>query len=367
MARIIVSVTNDLVTDNRVHKVCASLAAFGFEILLIGRKFSFSEKVSRSYSTRRFRLMFNKGPFFYAEYNIRLFFFLLFSRADIFLSNDLDTLPANYWASKFRRKKSVYDSHEYFTEVPELIGRSGTQKIWKRIEKRLVPRIKNAYTVCDSLANIYSEKYHVPFKVIRNVPLRNQENVSKDEVELPNDKKIILYQGSLNIGRGLEQVISAMKFIENAVFLIIGEGDISELLKVLAEKEGVAQKVIFIGRIPVEKLTLYTKCAHLGISLEENRGLNYYYSLPNKIFDYIQSGVPVLASGFPEIKKIIETYKVGKCTLERDPVKLSEIIKEMLFDDKLHVEWLKNLQKAAIDLCWEKEEKTLKEVFENLL
>lgn len=366
MARIIVSVTNDLVTDNRVHKICTSLADFGFEILLVGRRFNFSEKVSRSYSIRRFRLMFNKGPLFYAEYNIRLFFFLLFSRAEIFLSNDLDTLPANYWALKFRAKKLVYDSHEYFTEVPELIGRSGTQKIWKRIEKRLVPRIKNAYTVCDSLAHIYSEKYHVPFKVIRNVPLRNQENISKAEIELPNDKKIILYQGSLNTGRGIEQVISAMKFIENAVFLIIGKGDISEQLKALAEKEGVVHKVIFLGRVPVENLASYTKCAHLGISLEENLGLNYYYSLPNKIFDYIQAGVPVLASDFPEIKKIIETYQVGKCTLERDPVILSEIIKEMLFDEKLRMECLKNIEKAAIDLCWEKEEKILKEVFENL-
>ena len=366
MARIIVSVTNDLVTDNRVHKVCTSLANFGFEILLVGRKLCSSENVLRSYPTKRFRLIFCKGPFFYAEYNIRLFFFLLFTKADIFLSNDLDTLPANYWVSNFRGKKLVYDSHEYFTEVPELIGRKRTQNFWLRIEKKYVPKIKNAYTVCDSLANIYYQKYLVPFKVIRNVPLKSRENKEKINVELPKDKKIILYQGSLNVGRGIEQVISAMKYIDHAVFLIIGKGDISKQLKMLAEKEGVSHKVIFLGRIPMEKLTSYTKCAHLGISLEENLGLNYYYSLPNKIFDYIQAGVPVLASDFPEIKKIIEIYQAGKCTLERDPIKLSEIIKEMLFDEKLQIEWSNNLQKAADDLCWEKEEKILKKIFEEI-
>ena len=137
MKRIIVSVTNDLVSDNRVHKVCTSLESMGNKVLLIGRKFSNSHSVNRDYKIKRFSLLFNKGPLFYAEYNFRLFFLLLFSRADIYLANDLDTLYANYLASKIRGKVLVYDSHEYFTEVPELIGRNFVRNFGLELKKEL--------------------------------------------------------------------------------------------------------------------------------------------------------------------------------------------------------------------------------------
>ena len=169
--RIIVSVTNDLVSDNRVHKICTSLEKMGFNILLIGRKLLHSSPIERTYQIRRMKLLFKKGPCFYAEYNFRLFLVLLFSRVDIFLSNDLDSLTANFLAARFRKKQLVYDSHEYFTEVPELINRPKVQRIWQWLENKMVPKIKHAYTVCDSIANVYSEKYNVDFKVIRNIPL----------------------------------------------------------------------------------------------------------------------------------------------------------------------------------------------------
>ncbi|MCA1760901.1 MAG: hypothetical protein LC658_14130, partial [Bacteroidales bacterium] len=119
--RIIVSVTSDLVSDNRVHKTCTTLGEMGFEVLLVGRKLAGSQPLSpRNYQTKRIKLFFNKGPLFYACFNFRLFCLLLFSKCDLLLSNDLDTLPANFLASKLKNKPLVYDSHEFFTEVPEL-------------------------------------------------------------------------------------------------------------------------------------------------------------------------------------------------------------------------------------------------------
>ena len=145
MQKIIISVTNDLTTDQRVHKVCISLQKMGFEILLVGRKLQNSLPLDRNYQTHRIQLLFNKGFLFYAEYNLRLFFYLLFKKKEIVLANDLDTLLPNYLVSKLQKKKLVYDSHELFTEVPELINRPKTQKIWLKIEQKILPKLKSLF------------------------------------------------------------------------------------------------------------------------------------------------------------------------------------------------------------------------------
>lgn len=324
----------------------------------------------RPYQTKRLQLLFEKGLLFYAEYNIRLFFFLLFSKFDILLSNDLDTLPANFLVAKIRFKKLVYDSHEYFTEVPELINRKTTRGIWMMLEKLFLPRVKYSFTVCGSIAKIYNMKYGILMNVVRNLPLKlNHVPTSLDMtasqfgINKTGSIKIILYQGALNTGRGIEIVIRAMKYIDNAVFVIIGDGDITRQLKLLAEREGVGEKVKFTGKIPFELLPEFTKQADASISLEENTGLSYYYSLPNKLFDYIQAGVPVLVSDLPEMKKIVGDYRVGLIAENRAPEAIAGYLKAMLGDDALRVEWKSNLEKAAVVLCWENEKEKLIDIF----
>ena len=157
--RAIVSVTNDLYTDQRVHKVCLFLESQGYSVLLVGRKRKNSIPLpERSYATKRLNLFFDSGVKFYAEYNMRLFFLLLFKRVKILVSNDLDTLLANYTVTKFKPNVQLcYDSHEYFTEVPELINRPRVQKIWEGIEAWIFPKIKSIYTVNNSISKLYQE------------------------------------------------------------------------------------------------------------------------------------------------------------------------------------------------------------------
>ncbi|TNF50590.1 MAG: glycosyltransferase, partial [Bacteroidetes bacterium] len=168
--RVVVSVTNDLVTDNRVDKVCTFLVSQGYKVLLVGRKRRKSpEMPRRDYATKRMRLLFEKGPFFYAEYNFRLFWFLLFRKVNVLVSNDLDTLLANYLAHKLKGGKLVYDSHEFYTEVPELVSRPGVRRIWLSIEKWIFPKLKLVYTVNESIADAYNERYGLLPKVVRNI------------------------------------------------------------------------------------------------------------------------------------------------------------------------------------------------------
>lgn len=331
--------------------------------MLVGRKLSRSIDIQREYPTKRMRLFFKKGPWFYAEYNFRLLLFLLFAKCDVLLSNDLDSLTANFLASKIRNKPLVYDSHEYFTEVPELIERPRIQKIWEWLEARMLPKVKYAYTVCGSIANAYKEKYGTDFKVVRNLPQKKELKEQKKE----SDKKRILYQGAVNVARGLEQAILAMKYLGDVELVIAGDGDIKIQLEKLVNDEKLENRVRFTGRLPLDKLAEITAQADLGLSIEEDRGLNYRYALPNKLFDYIQEQVPVLVTNLPEMAAIVKKYNVGAIADSLEPKQLAENIKEALFNQEKRKVWKKNLPATARELVWEKEEKVLLEIYSHFL
>ncbi|MBA3900826.1 MAG: glycosyltransferase, partial [Bacteroidetes bacterium] len=256
MKRIIVSVTNDLVTDQRVNKTCLTLSNAGYDILLVGRKLKHSLPLEQKpYKMHRMKLRFTKGPFFYAAYNLRLFFFLMTHKADVFFSNDLDTLLANYLAAKIKGKKLVYDTHEYYCYVPELICRPKVQKVWLFIERYIFPKLKWIFTVNDSIAGLYKSHYQIEPVVVRNVPMKKTFDSipfkSKAALGLPEDKNIILLQGAgININRGAEEAVLAMQWVENAIFLIIGGGDVLPELKKMVKELGLGQKVIFKPKMP---------------------------------------------------------------------------------------------------------------------
>ena len=368
--RIIISVVSDLVTDQRVHRTATTLCKTGHEVILVGRRKIDSLEISRSYKTVRFKLWWEKGAMFYAAYNIRLFFFLLFSKVDVLVSNDLDTLLPNYLISKLKGAKLYYDAHEYFTEVPELVSRPKIQKIWKSIERWIFPRLKNVWTVNDSIAKLYRDEYNMEVGVIRNVPFSTTAFTvrTRAELNLPPDKKILLFQGAgINIDRGGEEAVQAMQYLDNCMLLFIGGGDVMSSLKAMAVQLNVAEKVHFIARLPFHELRSYTAVADIGLSLDKDTNINYRYSLPNKIFDYIHAGLPVLSSNLVELRKIVDGFKIGMIAESHNPVYLAERIKEMLSDEKRFDTWKENLKLAAAELCWEKEEKKLLQIFRDVL
>jgi glycosyltransferase involved in cell wall biosynthesis len=360
--RITVSVTNDLVTDQRVHRVCTTLLQDGHEVKLVGRKFRDSTPLHRPYRINRMRLIFNRSLFFYAEYNIRLFFYLLFDHADVFLSNDTDSLPANYCASKIRRKILIFDAHEMFPEVPEVTHRKWVKAIWTKIEDWIFPKLKNSYTVCQSIADIYNRKYGMNMQVVRNIPPAKRSRNIPFFKEL-GGKNVIIYQGAVNIGRGIEWIIDAMPYLDDFVFYVVGDGDILADLKKKVYREKLEKRVIFTGRIHFDLLPAYTASADIGVNLLENKGLNYYYSLPNRIFDYLREDVPVLSSDFPEIRNIVAHYGIGTLVDNYDPQFLAETIKKMVETEKNTA----SFETANAELTWENESRILLRVFRDAL
>ncbi len=412
MPTALVSVTNDLTTDQRVDRTCQALVKAGYEVLLIGRRQRNSLTLKpRPYRMHRMRLLFDKGPLFYAEFNITLFFYLLFHKFDLLVSNDLDTLPANYFVnlithpvshlryrSSFPKRRSdhshmkethqpdsgsqipklngevvkprnvkhccrhLHDCHEYYRGVPELVGRQSVSRIWQWIEDRIFPSLEHVIAVNQSIAGLYAEEYGNHIGVVRNVPLRKSlaGAVSKSTFHIGDDQKIILYQGAVNIDRGLEEAILAMKHIESdALLLIAGIGDIFESLRKFTEENRLSEKVKFLGQVPFQELHPLTQLADIGLSIEKDVSLNYHYCLPNKFLDYIQANVPVLVSPFPEMKSIVDEYKIGEFIENHEPESLARKFDSMLQNPEKLAFYKHNLLKAAGELCWENEEKNL--------
>jgi glycosyltransferase involved in cell wall biosynthesis len=369
---VVLSVTNDLATDQRVQKVAQTLLDMGFEVLLVGRLLKGSLPV-KHFAHHRMKLFFTKGVAFYAEYHLRLFLFLLFKKADILVANDLDTLLPNFFISKIKGLPLVYDSHELYTEVPELQDNPTKKKIWLSVEQFIFPKLKKVFTVNASIAKIYEAKYKVKLNVLRNVPRKStlqfetKANLRK-QLNLPLDKKIIIMQGSgINVSRGGEEAVQAMQLVENTLLFIIGAGDAIPLLKQMVQDLKLQEKVIFIAKLPYRELLNYTACADAGLTLDKDNNLNYRYSLPNKLFDYFACGLPVIASKLVEIEKIYHQFPFGILVNEVTVKSVADAIQQVDVDGANYKQWLVNIKMASAVLCWENEEKIIESVYGDLV
>ncbi|MEN9640799.1 MAG: hypothetical protein RLZZ262_2668 [Bacteroidota bacterium] len=365
MNHVTVLVSNDLQHDQRVHKVATTLSEMGFKIHLVGRQRKDSVPYTGPFSTTRFNLFFERGALFYAALQLRLFFYLLRARTDIIVANDLDTLLPAYLISKLRRKKLVYDSHEYFTEAEGLTGRPFQKAVWLAVERFIFPKLPFAITVNESIAKIYHELYGVTMHVVRNVPpLREHQETSKDRAQLglPDNATIVLLQGSyIDPDRGGMELIEAFQYLPQVVLVVIGSGrDYSNMVN--RSKELKLSNVIFKGRMPYHDLMQYTAVADIGVSLDKPLHLNYTLSLPNKLFDYIHAGIPVLVSDLPELRRIVDSYQVGMCVAQVEPKMIAETIQAMTSKEKQNF-WRSNTQRAKIELNWQVESLVLARIY----
>lgn len=370
MKKILVFVSSDLCTDNRVHRTCQAIHELGYEVQLYGRRKKNSPALDkRLYFTKQIKMVFQKGPLFYAALNIRFFLIGIFSSFHLLYSNDLDTLPACYLVSQIRRKKIIYDSHELFTEAPELIHRPKIQRIWERIEQYIFPKLQYVITVNESIALEFQKRYGLKPKVIRNVPskIKHPLIISKASLGIQENNSILIIQGSgLNVERGIEEAVLAMKNVENAVLVLVGDGDVLPKVKKMVSDHQLEKKVRFFGRRSYEDMMAITRLASIGLALDKPLSLNYKYALPNKLFDYIHASTPILCSGLIEIERIVEKYEIGKVVNEISPESIANAINELLSNPSTLEQMQLNCQKAALVENWENEKKTLVELLNSI-
>jgi len=353
----------------------------GYEVLLTGRTYPNPEPLDRPYRTERFHCRFHRGPLFYLEFQWRLWKLLRRERPDVYLANDLDTLwPHAFWAKR-RGKPLVYDSHEYFLGAPELESRPLVQGLWRWVEKRFFPQITSGITVNHSIAQAYYAEYGQSMNVVRNVPLLPEGGLpfpkqGDDQQEtrrlaacrllnLPMDRPIWILQGAgINVDRGAEELLEALGQHPTALLLIVGSGDALAGLQKTAEQQGwTGDKVHFIGRVAREELHQYTQAAHIGFSLDKPKSQNYRWSLPNKLFDYFQAGIPVIASDLVEV-----TAHLGEAGLilpETSPSAILAAVDSLLQADRYRAA-VQAAQEAAHRYHWEHEKETWKALIARL-
>jgi glycosyltransferase involved in cell wall biosynthesis len=363
MSNFLFSVTNDLTYDQRMQRICTTLATHGHEVTLVGRLLPGSLPVDeRPYRQVRLRCRFHKGFAFYAEYNLRLWWWLMRQPTDGVCSIDYDTLPAGCLATLLRGKRRFFDAHEYFTEVPEVVNRPFVRFFWEMVARACLPFYQKCYTVGPCLAAVFEKKYGLKFAVVRNVPVSRGATM-RDDALRSGIPQYILYQGALNEGRGIEALLQAMKHIEGVELWLAGEGDLSEVLRQQCVLLGVQQKVRFLGFVKPDALRELTEGACIGLNLLENRGLSYYYSLANKFFDYVHAAIPVITMRFPEYEALCREHEVGILLDDLEVPRLVQAIRQLLDDPALYAALQENCRSAAAVWNWEKEQQQLLAVF----
>jgi len=358
--RITCLVSNDLAYDQRMLRVCSSLQAAGYDVTLLGRlKNPLCLLTEQNFRQIRFRLPWQKGLLFYATLNFRLFIYLLFHRADIIYAVDMDTLPAGLLAANITGSKCVYDAHEFYSESPELVERKSVRRFWSCLEKWLIRYTDARITVSLPLAKQMSDTFGMPFMTVRNLPI--YYNLSISETESP----FILYQGVLNLGRGLEEMINAMPHIPMQLY-IAGEGDLSESLRKQVILSGLEEKVKFLGWLSPTELQALTCKAWLGINLLQPIGQSYRLSLANKFFDYVMAAVPVLCTPFEAYLQTEDEFHVAHWVSPLTAENIVLAVHELTGNKEKYETLKKNCKLARERWNWEQEQQVLLKLIEQL-
>lgn len=354
------TVTTELTYDQRMIRICSSLQAAGYKVVLIGRKVKDCPPLSpQPYVQKRLNCFFKKGKLFYGEYNIRLFFYLLFKKMDCICAIDLDSILPCYFISNLKKIKRVYDAHELFCEMKEIATRPFIYKAWKKIERFTVPKFKYGYTVNEPIRAEFEKMYGVQYEVIRNIALL------RDIPETEKKEKFILYQGAVNEGRSFETLIPAMKQVQ-APLIICGDGNFMEQAKELVQQHGLENKVIFKGKVTPDELRSITRQAYVGITLFDDAGLSNYYSLANRFFDYMHAGIPQLCVDYPVYNEINNRFKIAELTSDLSENKLALLLNNLLANEVYYKELQANCLKARQHLNWQEEEKKLLQFYKTL-
>lgn len=293
---------------------------------------------------------------------------------DVYHVHDLQPLAPGCRAAERLKAKLVYDSHELFAEQEFLLGE---KRKWRRIEKYYIHRAARVITVNGSIAGELERRYGIvrPTVILncesqaqRTAPPRTEIASLTERLGLPGDSLVLIYQGGLSPNRNLENLIRSMTYVRDnrAILIILGNGELQGKLLRSVKRCDLGRRVFLIPAVPQEELLSVTAQATLGVIPYTSTCLNTFYCTPNKLFEYIAAGIPLLVSDLPELRKIVVDYNLGWVADLTSPEKIAAAIDRALAVDSDLRQRRESAVSAFETLCWEEEEKKLINLYEGL-
>lgn len=355
----IASICNPLL-DTRIANISSSLREDGFDVKVIGFDWYLNNENLSDKNHIIFSLDRKASSIqFYLKFAYFLFRELLFTRADIYFAEDVQSLPFVTIAAKIRNAKIIYNSREIYAFIGGLRNKPVLQKTITLIERFFIKRVNAVLTTGDMDSEFIQKFYQIKNTVtVRNIPLYQKSEYVFDfrkKYNIDSDKLIMIYQGIIVEGRGIIPVFKAMKELPDAVFILLGDGPQKESYIKIANDLGISERIIFAGVVKQNELINYTAGADVGLTLIENISVSYYHALPNKLFEYIMAEIPLLSSNLPQMKKVVEDYKVGKVVDVENTSEIVSAIKEWITDRKSLELFKENCRRASLELNWTNE------------
>lgn len=287
------------------------------------------------------------------------------AKAKFFCAEDVFSLPIAYRATRRQNARLYYDSRELFFALAQLAKKQSKQRVWAGVEAYCIRRAKvfvSGERDADALATRYRIKRP---EVIFNYPRYHayrRSDALRQRLRLPDNAVILLYQGVITEGRGIWKLLNALAWLENQVVAVfIGDGDKLQDLRQAIEARNYQSRAFAIGRVPHEELLRLTASADIGFALIEPLSESYNLALPNKLFEYVMAGVPVIASDLPAMKEVIEAHRVGIVVSAREEEKhLAERILELCQSLEKH---RSHCREARETFNWEAQEERLLNFF----
>ncbi len=358
--KVLITFLGNINYDTRCKNLFDSLSVNGYDVSFLGFDW-LTKDFKESYGNISiFKL--KKGFVslsFYFKFIWHLILNLMKSRASIFFAEDIYTLPLVVIFAKIKRVKVYYDSRELFGHLAGLKNKKFKQSFWRSVEKLFIKKADYVIVTGEMDEKFIKEKYNLKNTiVVRNLPRYYKSPMHFDlhsNLQIDKTKKIILYQGIILKGRGIELIYNVLKELPDYVFVIIGGGDFENYYKELAAKMDLVDQVYFMGKLTQEELPKVTSAANVGTALIENLSISYYYALPNKLFEYIMAEVPVIVSNLPQMKEIVEKFEVGFVVNPDEKEVIISALKKLTIDSELQNKFKQNCKNASEELNWEKE------------
>jgi glycosyltransferase involved in cell wall biosynthesis len=381
-------VLHDVTYDSRVKREAKTLSQAGYKVKILDWAYPLSpgdvrtsqHEIPNGIEVSRIQILTRslpKNTFFravkYLEYIWSACRQAVRERAAIYHAHDLNTLLPALIAARINKAKIIYDSHELWVELYPRCAVAWQKRFWQTLEKWCIKQVDKAIGINASIAAHLAQLYDVPMPtVVRNcheyVEINERENLLRETLHIEDDTKIVLFMGGITLNKGIEEGIKAMSHVDNCIFVIMGfDHGYKEQLQQLAGEAGVEDRVKFAPPVPPGQVVRWAASADIGLICIRGKGLSYYYSVAQKLWECLMAELPVVVNDLPEMRQLVEGYQVG-LVIEQEmrPESIAPAIKKLINEEQLYRRLQKNTQRLNRECNWENEAVKLLEVYHSL-